>query len=76
MITFILGAFTMSHFWLVLVNRTTIENSQFQKSKNEKKPENSIFTASGNNVFDRGYRENWMEVMGNDRILWFCKMSI
>ncbi|KAG2195923.1 hypothetical protein INT47_002696 [Mucor saturninus] len=77
-ITFILGAFTMSHLWLILKNQTTIENSQFQKWKREKLSGNTrlipMFTESGKNVFDRGYRQNWLEVMGSNRLLWFLPL--
>lgn len=78
-ITFIIGPFTMSHLWLILMNRTTIENSQFQKWKKERRSGNTRlipgFTENGHNVFDQGYKENWVEVMGSDRLLWFCKVT-
>lgn len=69
----------MSHIWLVLMNRTTIENSQFQswnkarKSGNTKDRLIQVFTENGKNVFNQGYKDNWIEVMGSDKWLWFCK---
>jgi hypothetical protein len=73
-ITLMIGPFTLSHLWLVLLNRTTIENSQFQtwqKSKSNQRLE--IFTNSGKNIFNQGYQKNWKEVMGDNWVLWFCK---
>lgn len=74
-----IGTFTMSHIWLVLLNRTTIENSQFQSWNKAKKSGNAqnrlieVFTETGRNVFNQGYRANWVEVMGSNKLLWFCK---
>ncbi|KAI9354760.1 DHHC palmitoyltransferase-domain-containing protein [Pilaira anomala] len=74
-LTFILGAFTMSHLWLVLHNRTTIENVKFQNWKEDKKAGEDtfipMFTESGENIFDQGMRANWIEVMGDQKLLWF-----
>jgi hypothetical protein len=72
-----IGTFTMSHIWLVLLNRTTIENSQFQSWNKAKKSGDAknrlieVFTETGKNVFNQGCWENWIEVMGSNKLLWF-----
>ncbi|KAI8638787.1 DHHC palmitoyltransferase-domain-containing protein, partial [Parasitella parasitica] len=76
-VTLLIGTFTMSHIWLVLLNRTTIENSQFQSWNNAKKSGNAdnrlidVFTENGRNVFNQGCWNNWVEVMGRNVVLWF-----
>lgn len=74
-LTFILGTFTMSHVWLIIKNRTTIENNIFQKWKAGKSQDRCItmFTETGKNVFHQGKKNNWLEVMGDQKLLWFCK---
>ncbi|CEP07453.1 hypothetical protein [Parasitella parasitica] len=80
-ITLMIGTFTMSHIWLVVLNRTTIENSQFQSWNKAKKFGNAnnrlikVFTESGKNVFNQGCWNNWVEVMGSNAILWFLPFS-
>jgi hypothetical protein len=74
-----IGSFTLSHIWLVLLNRTTIENSRYQTWNNARKTGRAknrsieVFTESGKNVFNQGYRKNWIEVMGSKKLFWFCK---
>lgn len=78
-ITVMIGTFTLSHIWLVLLNRTTIENTQFQSWNKARKLGNAkdrlieVFTETGKNVFNQGCRDNWIEVMGDNKLLWFCK---
>lgn len=77
-VTLLIGSFTLSHIWLVLLNRTTIENSKFQSWNRAKKLGNldkliEVFTESGKNVFNQGSRKNWAEVMGTKKLLWFGK---
>ncbi|CAO0794688.1 unnamed protein product [Mucor circinelloides] len=80
-ITLMIGTFTMSHIWLVLLNRTTIENSQFQSWNKAKKSGNTknrlieVFTETGRNVFNQGCWANWVEVMGSNKMLWFLPLS-
>jgi hypothetical protein len=80
-ITVVIGTFTLSHLWLVLLNRTTIENSQFQSWRKARKNGSAkerliqVFTESGRNVFNQGHKKNWIEVMGNDVLLWFCMLN-
>ncbi|KAG1352451.1 hypothetical protein G6F62_002673 [Rhizopus arrhizus] len=74
--TVVIGSFTLSHLWLVLINRTTIENSQFQKwNKNKKNGLIKAFTESGKNVFNQGWKENWKETMGQRPLLWFVPLQ-
>lgn len=60
-------------------NRTTIENSIFQRWNKARKTGKSqdrcipMFTETGKNVFDQGKKNNWQEVMGGQKLLWFCK---
>ncbi|CAO3626667.1 unnamed protein product [Mucor hiemalis] len=81
-VTFVIGSFTLSHIWLVLLNRTTIENSQFQSWNKERKAGTldgrliECFTGSGKNAFNQGFRKNWCEVMGNNKLLWFAPLSL
>ncbi|OBZ90978.1 putative palmitoyltransferase ZDHHC20 [Choanephora cucurbitarum] len=80
-IVIVVGPFTGSHIWLILINRTTIENSQFQhwnkiRQKNqsaEMKP--AGFTEAGNNVFYQNCNRNWIEVMSDNKWLWFLPFS-
>lgn len=69
----------MSHLWLVLHNRTTIENLKFQNWKKDKKTGKNtfipMFTESGENIFDQGIRANWIEVMGDRKLFWLCKLK-
>ncbi|KAI8881828.1 hypothetical protein K501DRAFT_3434, partial [Backusella circina FSU 941] len=80
-VTFVIGTFTLSHLWLVLLNRTTIENSQFQSWRKARKNGSAnerlihVFTESGRNVFNQGYKKNWIEVMGDNVLLWFLPLS-
>ncbi|KAI9478111.1 MAG: DHHC palmitoyltransferase-domain-containing protein [Benjaminiella poitrasii] len=80
-ITVMIGTFTLSHIWLVLLNRTTIENSQFQswnKDKQQGKSGNrliEVFTENGKNVFNQGCWNNWIEIMGSNKLLWFLPLS-
>ncbi|GAA5814170.1 hypothetical protein MFLAVUS_007663 [Mucor flavus] len=76
-LTFILGTFTMSHVWLIMKNRTTIENNIFQKWKAGKSQDRCItmFTETGKNVFNQGKKNNWLEVMGDQKLLWFLPFS-
>ncbi|KAI8991773.1 DHHC palmitoyltransferase-domain-containing protein [Mycotypha africana] len=79
--TIVIGPFTMSHIWLIFINRTTIENSQFQKWKKARKAgkaENRLiemFTETEKNVFNCGLKSNWMEIMGKDKLLWFLPLK-
>ncbi|KAI8064843.1 uncharacterized protein B0P05DRAFT_230353, partial [Gilbertella persicaria] len=62
-------------------NRTTIENTQFQSwNKDRKKGQRSKpvegFTQHGKNVFNHGWRDNWLEVMSSNIILWFLPLSL
>lgn len=81
-VTLMIGSFTLFHIWLVLLNRTTIENSRYQrwnKARKAGKTKDTLiegFTESGKNVFNQGYHKNWIEVMGNNKLLWFCKLYI
>lgn len=81
-VTFVIGSFTLSHIWLVLLNRTTIENSQFQSWNKDRKAGTlngrliDCFTEEGKNVFNQGFRQNWCEVMGSNKLLWFVPLSL
>lgn len=76
----VMSSFTISHLGLVLMNRTTIENTRFQRWKRSKKrgkTDNRLietFTESGKNVFNRGWKDNWIDVMGNKPLLWFVPL--
>ncbi|GAA5800995.1 hypothetical protein HPULCUR_006435 [Helicostylum pulchrum] len=81
MLTFILSIFTMSHVLLILNNRTTLENSIFQKWDRARKTGKSqdkritMFTQTGKSVFDQGKKNNWQEVMGVRKLQWFLPFS-
>jgi palmitoyltransferase len=72
----------LSHLWLVLINRTTIENSQFQSWNKDQKSGKTNgrliqgFTESGKNVFNQGWKNNWREIMGSNPWLWFGKDTV
>ncbi|ORY92141.1 hypothetical protein BCR43DRAFT_81989 [Syncephalastrum racemosum] len=74
----VIGSFTLSHLWMILLNRTTIENNQYQQwSKDKERGKRlTIFTRQGRNVFDQGPRSNWKEVMGNHWWQWFVPIAI
>ncbi|KAL4207986.1 putative Palmitoyltransferase [Rhizopus microsporus] len=80
--TVAVGTFTLSHLWLVLINRTTIENSQFQSWNKDQKSGKTNgrliqgFTESGKNVFNQGWKNNWMEIMGSNPWLWFAPVHL
>ena len=77
------GMLTFSHLWLITLNRTTIENLQFRAWKNQKNTSSvtqselsqppPMFTTGGKCIFNRGITENWIEIMGDRWLYWFCK---
>ncbi|KAI9021418.1 DHHC palmitoyltransferase-domain-containing protein [Phycomyces nitens] len=79
-VMFFIGIFTCSHLWLVMINRTTLENIQYREwTEAQKKSDKSIrplntFTATGRNIFFQTMSANWIEVMGDQWWLWFLPL--
>ncbi|KAI9498547.1 hypothetical protein BDB00DRAFT_798431 [Zychaea mexicana] len=87
-----IGTFACSHLWLLVLNRTTIENIQFRawssKTTNRQKRSDtptaiatiptppSMFTQSGKCVFNQGTQVNWVEMMGDCWLYWFLPLSV
>ena len=84
-----IGIFACSHLWLLTLNRTTIENIQF-RAWNHRQKQNStsmvslapppppppMFTHSGKCIFNQGTTTNWIEMMGDHWLYWFCKFVL
>ncbi|KAI9230572.1 MAG: DHHC palmitoyltransferase-domain-containing protein [Piptocephalis tieghemiana] len=63
-----LWGFAGFHVHMVFNNRTTIEGFQQHRYRRD-------LGNNAENLFDLGWRDNWKQVMGNDRLLWFIPIA-
>jgi len=68
----ILLCFTGYHIYLLLTNRTTIENMELTVYKADR---TDPTISKGLNIFNVGYRRNFEEVMGKTPYLWFIPIK-
>lgn len=72
----VIGLFSAWHISLVLRNYTTIEYMEETRFKGDRQ---RYLTAQSMkdkfNIFDLGYRENWMQVMGDSKLFWFVPLQ-
>ncbi|KAG5519996.1 hypothetical protein PMAC_001072 [Pneumocystis sp. 'macacae'] len=72
-----LGGFTIWHFFLVFRNLTTIEALKQTHYITNRLNYNNTFESKIDigNAFDLGWKKNWNQVMGSNKILWFLPIS-